>query len=150
MTDLKYVTYCGLYCRVCSMLTRIPQQASALQETLHTEGWERFGEYCLPEFKAFWSALTNLSKLEKTCQGCRGGCGDPGCEIRKCALAKNVTVCSACVEYPCHRIDVLAKNQPNLVEDGMRQQKVGLDKWIVEQEEKRQNGFCYIDVRHPS
>ena len=36
MTELKYVTYCGLYCRLCANLARIPQPSAALRETLRT------------------------------------------------------------------------------------------------------------------
>ena len=92
MTDLKYVTYCGLYCRLCATLARIPQQSSALRETLQKEGWEYFGQYCVHGFKEFWAALEKLSQSDKTCKGCRGGCGDPDCGIRKCARERQVEV----------------------------------------------------------
>ena len=150
MADLKHVTYCGLYCKLCANLARIPQQSSALRRTLQREGWEYFGQYCLQNFKEFWAALGKLSQSDQTCKGCRGGCGDPECGIRKCAQERKVDVCSSCPEFPCQHIASLAKRYPNLILDGQRQKEIGLDKWIQEQEERCKSCFCYADIRHPS
>ena len=43
MADLRHVTYCGLYCKHCSNIVRIPQQARDLYETLKREGFDFFG-----------------------------------------------------------------------------------------------------------
>jgi hypothetical protein len=37
MTDLKYVTYCGLYFRLWANVARIPRQSAALRETFKRE-----------------------------------------------------------------------------------------------------------------
>lgn len=150
MPDLTHVTYCGLYCRLCANLARIPRESSALRDTLQREGWEYFGQYCVPNFTEFWAALGKLSQWDKTCQGCRGGCGNPACEIRKCAQERKMELCSSCPEYPCQRIGDLARRYPNLISDGRRQKDIGLDKWIQEQEERCRAGFCYADIRYPS
>ena len=42
MQDLTYVTFCGLYCKLCDNLARIPLQASNLHKTLQKGGWEYF------------------------------------------------------------------------------------------------------------
>ena len=150
MPDLTHVTYCGLYCKLCATLARIPQQSSALQETLRKEGWEYFGQYCLPAFKEFWAALEQLSRSDKAPKGCRGGCGDPDCAIRKCARQRKMELCSSCTEYPCQLITNLAQRYPNLIHDGRRQQQIGLDKWIHEQDDRCNSGFCYADIRYPT
>lgn len=149
MTDLKYVTYCGLYCRLCAHLARVPQQSAALRETLQKEGWEYWGASVVPGFKEFWTALEQLSQTDKTCTGCRGGCGNPECGIRQCAREKKVEVCSSCAEYPCAHIERLARRYPNLISDGRRQAQIGLAPWVEEQEQRRRTGFCYADIRHP-
>ncbi len=148
MSDLTHVTYCGLYCRLCSNLARIPQQSSALQETLRKEGWEYFGQYCVSNFEEFWAALGELSRTGMTCKSCRGGCGDPDCSIRECARERNMELCSSCSEYPCEHITDLARRYPNLIPDGRRQQEIGLDRWIQEQEDRYESGFCYADIRY--
>jgi hypothetical protein len=87
--------------------------------------------------------------MDKTCAGCRSGkCGDPRCDIRKCAKAKGVEVCSACPDFPCKHIEGLAERYPTLIADAKRQQKAGLDRWIQEQEERIKTGFSYADIRY--
>lgn len=118
MSDLTYVTYCGLYCKLCDTYSRIPQQASALRKTLLKGGFEYFGSYVMDGFKEFWAGLEQLGKVDSSFNGCRGGCGDPGCNIRKCAQEHNVELYSSCNDYPCNYFDVLAKRYPNLIADG--------------------------------
>jgi hypothetical protein len=65
MADLKYVTYCGLYCRHCVNFARIPQQAKALYDTMKREGYEYFGPHASPEFNNFWKQLGKLTTLDK-------------------------------------------------------------------------------------
>ena len=148
MPDLTYVTYCGLYCRLCENLARIPQQSSELRETLRKGGWEYFGPDCMSGFNEFWAALEKLSQLDQDCRGCRGGCGNPDCSIRKCAQGREVELCSSCTEYPCHHITELAGRYPNLIPDGTRQNEIGLEQWIEEQEQRCRTGFCYSDIRY--
>lgn len=149
MDKLKHVTYCGLYCRLCANFARIPRQASALRDTMRRDGWEDYGPHVLPGFKEFWAALGRLSRLDRTCPGCRGGCGPPHCEIRPCARERGVEVCSACEDFPCARIEPLAARYPNLISDALRQREIGLEAWIKEQEDRCRRGFAYGDIRHP-
>ena len=145
--DLTMVTYCGLYCGLCSNIARTPKQAAALLDTMVKDGWEWWGT---DEQKAFVAELRKLTKIPEGFTGCRGGtCGDPGCVIRKCAAEKRVEICTHCEEYPCSRFDGLAKRYPTLLADGKRQKEIGLEKWIAEQEDRAKTGFCYADIRCP-
>jgi len=145
---LKYVTYCGLYCGLCANLARIPKQARTLQDTMQKEGYEFFGKYAVEGFDSFWKALDHLSQLDRRHPGCRSGaCGDPECKIRACAKAKGIDVCSACRDFPCKLIEPLAQRYPTLMADARRQQKVGVDQWIREQDARAATGFCYADIR---
>ena len=85
MDNFNYVTYCGLYCKLCSNIARIPKYAAALRETMHKGGWDQFGEFEIKGFKELWDVLEKLSEWDKTIPGCRGGCGPPDCKIRECA-----------------------------------------------------------------
>jgi hypothetical protein len=149
MGKLKYVTYCGLYCRLCSNLARIPKQANQLGQTLKRGGWDSFGEFCMPGFKNFWEILNTFAELNESCQGCRGGCGDPECKIKKCAEEKNVNVCSECEDFPCESIKALARKFPTILFDGYRQKEVGLNQWILEQATRVEADFCYDDICYP-
>lgn len=119
MSDpLDLITYCGLYCGLCSNRNRIPQHARKLKETLIREGYEHFGPE-IPMFREFWQFLNLLEQndaQEKGCS-CRTNGGPPFCGIRKCAKRKNVQICSECIEYPCHRIHGLAKGYPTMLAD---------------------------------
>ena len=149
MQDLTYVTYCGLYCKLCDNLARVLQQASALHTTLQKGGWDSFGPHLITDFKEFWVVLKQLSQVDPNFKGCRGGkCGNPDCKIRKCAQSRKVELCPSCKDYPCKHIHELAKRYPNLIGDGKRQQEVGVDQWIQEQEERFKTGFCYCDIRY--
>lgn len=149
MTDLRLVTYCGLYCGLCATKNRIPRKAKDLKNTMQKEGYEDWGEN-IPGFKEFWAFLNNLVEFEETCSCREETCGGPFCTIRKCAREKNIDICISCEEYPCKRIDGIAKGYPTLLADGKRIKDIGIDAWIEEQEERAKTGFAYADIRcHP-
>ena len=147
--NIQEVTFCGLYCRLCTSRTRIPQQAAALRETLRKEGYDQ-GYFDTPGladvFPSFWQGLNIL--VSSPCPGCRAGGGYPGCPIRLCARERAVTVCADCPDYPCERLAMLS-HYPTLRADNEHLRQIGLERWIEEQEERARCGFCYADVRIP-
>lgn len=146
---MEEVTYCGLYCGLCTSRRRIPQQAAALRETLRREGYDK-DYFDIPGlqdiFATFWEGLNCLA--DSPCPGCRAGGGNPGCAIRACARERGVIVCPLCVDFPCQRLEVLS-HYPLLLADGRRVQQVGLEQWVVEQEKRADTGFAYADIRFP-
>jgi hypothetical protein len=148
MADLKYVTYCGLYCRQCSNMTYIPRQAKALYNTLKREGFDFFGPYESEKFNDFWEYLQELADQDRTNPGCRGGCGDPNCKVRICAREKDVEVCVYCDEYPCDNFEMLIKRYPALLGDGQKLKEIGIDAWLEAQEERCSRGYCFSDSRY--
>ena len=146
MVDLDQVTYCGLYCGLCSQRNRIPKRAVALREAMEKEGWHQWGT-AFPGFEGFWSFLGDLATSEER-SSCRAEtCGPPFCGIRKCAKDKGVEVCPFCEAYPCDRILGIAKGYVTLLADAERMRAIGLESWIAEQEERRKTGFAYCDIR---
>lgn len=149
MAGLELVTYCGLYCGLCAQRGRIPRQANTLRESMSREGYEFWGPG-IQGFKEFWEFLQALCEPEKACPGCRQGGGPPFCTIRKCARERGVDICVECAEYPCHRVQAIAKGYPTLLADGKRMQELGIEAWVKEQEERAKTGFAYVDIRcHP-
>jgi hypothetical protein len=146
MADLKLVTYCGLYCGLCSSCNRIPKQAIALRDTMKKESWDQWGKE-IPQFSEFWEFLNMLTDSEANCSCRASNCGPPFCGIRKCAVEKGIEICPFCDEYPCHRIKGLAKGYVTLLADGDRLKALGIDQWIEEQESRRATGFAYVDIR---
>jgi len=117
-----------------------------LRESMQKEGWDQWGKGAVG-FGEFWGFLNRLVDSETKCSCREGTCGPPFCDIRKCAQEKGVETCPFCGEYPCHRIEGLAKGYVNLLADGKRMTQIGLERWIQEQEARKAAGFCYADIR---
>lgn len=147
MTDLKWVTYCGLYCGLCTSTLRIPRQARELRDTMRGEGYEIWGPDAVPRFQEFWQVLNDLAESGQECSCREKTCGPGFCSIRGCAAERGVEVCPFCEEYPCGRISALAEGYVNLIADGQRMKRIGLDQWIQEQKERQETGFAYVDIR---
>ena len=146
MDSKMLVAYCGLYCDLCSARSKVPDQARALRDSLRKADIEDYGPG-QPGFNEFWAYLNNLAEPPEG-QCCRAEtCGHPRCAIRICARGRQLAVCADCADYPCEHILTLGRSEPTLVHDGKRIQAIGLEAWIVEQQERRKVGFCYSDVR---
>ena len=146
---LRHVAYCGLYCGLCAHRSRIPQQAKQLQKSLHEErmdNWYQYVSEMKNTFPTFWQFLQRRIDLDCTC---RTGGGPPDCKIRQCAKQKGIEICTQCKEYPCKLIQNLAEHYPTVIQDGKRLQKIGLEKWVKEQEERVKRGVVYADIRYP-
>jgi hypothetical protein len=148
--DLTEVTYCGLYCSMCASRRRIPAQAEAFRDSLVKEGYDLFGKE-IPVLAEGWdhfrAVLDHLAA--NPCPGCRAGGGYPACPIRVCARDRGVTTCAECDEWPCDKSAFLAR-YVNLRGDVERLRKIGMERWLAEQEERAATGFCYADIRLPA
>ncbi len=147
MTDqLEFVTYCGLYCELCSARVRIPKQAAALQQSMTEEGWLYWG-HTAPDFTEFWRFLEGLH-AQGGCGGCRAGGGFPGCQIRICARERGLELCSQCPDFPCDHVEAMGARYPALIADNRRLQTVGLEQWLAEQNERARRVVVYTDFRY--
>lgn len=145
-----YVAYCGLNCRMCSLIATLPGLASRLHDTMKEDGWEYYGSEVYPEFEAFWKVLKGISQMDATCPGCYGGCGDPDCAIRKCAVDKGLELCAFCDEFPCQRLTDFTRRYPFLLENGLRIRIIGLESWLREQDELVAQGVTNRSLCQPS
>lgn len=130
----QYLCYCGLYCKMCSVVNGLPQDATALHSRMQEDGWPYFGSQIYPEFEEFWKILSHLKDYDQISQLCQGGCGNPECQIRICAQEKGVETCALCQDYPCEKLAPLASHYLFLYENGRRIQELGLDAWLQEQD----------------
>jgi hypothetical protein len=116
---------------------------------MEKEGYHHWGKN-LPGFQDFWAFLHRLVAQESTCSCREETCGAPFCAIRTCARERDVDVCAFCDDYPCRRVEAIARGYPTLLADGRRMKDIGLEAWIEEQEERAETGFAYVDIRcHP-
>ncbi|MGD2166385.1 MAG: DUF3795 domain-containing protein, partial [Anaerolineae bacterium] len=120
MSDLEFVTYCGLHCDLCGARSRIPRRALALLEAMEDEGWPYWGSD-VPGFAGFWEFLEELHAAGG-CPGCRADGGDPGCTIRICARERGLDLCGDCADFPCEHVEALAARYPTLIADNHRMQ----------------------------
>ena len=147
--QLSLVGYCGLYCGLCTQRNRIPKQAKMLLQSLQEEGYDNWYEY-VPRFKETYPTFRQfLQQLAESDCTCRTGGGPPECRMRNCAQKKSVKVCPKCKEYPCALIEDHATHYPTVIQDGKRMQKIGVEKWVKEQEERAERGVVYADIRYP-
>jgi len=146
---LRLVTYCGLYCGLCAERARIPMQAKQLEQSLHDERYDEFYSFVPWLKETYPKALEFLHVLAENDCTCRSGKGGPpDCEMRKCAKAKDVSACPLCPDYPCEHVERMAEYYPNLIQDGKRMRKIGVEKWIAEQEARVRRGLVYADLRN--
>ena len=151
---LRLLAHCGIYCGLCSSRNRMPAQALTLRQTMWKGGWDSLTDE-VKDFKEFWRFLNRIADPEESCPGCRTAgappfCGGPGsCDIRQCALGRKVDLCVYCRDWPCARIERLSRGYVTLIADGKRLKKIGLDKWLKEQQARAKTGFCYSDIRPP-
>ncbi len=104
-TDL--VAYCGLYCGTCPAHTgSVAKLAEDLRAELRRSQCDKAapGLAKIPPFAAFAhyeqfdELLVVLTKMR--CQKpCRAGGGSAECQIRKCAMAKDLTGCWECGQF---------------------------------------------------
>jgi hypothetical protein len=146
MSAIPEVTYCGLYCPNCGARCHLPQRAAALIEEMKVGEYDEWG-HSLEGFTPFWKFLHGLADVSvpKRCR--EETCGAPNCGMRKCAKEKGIDACPLCDDYPCGMIQEFAKSNPTLIFDGKRMKEIGMQAWIAEQDARRQNGFCYGDIR---
>jgi len=126
--DLRYDTYCGLYCGACEMLNAF---RDGKQEEKARE----------------W----NLKPEDIKCYGCKSGdlsswCNE--CEFKSCAIKKSVEFCSECDEYPCKMLKNFqgdkAVHHSSVIRNSDRIRNVGVNKWLDEQAKRWSCPECGI------
>lgn len=146
LSPKDFVCYCGLYCKLCATMAVYPPQAKVLAKSMGEDGWEAFGECVFEGFNTFWKVLGQIANLDDNTQLCKGGCGDPECKIRQCAIEKHVRVCGLCEEYPCVLISNFSLKYPILLKINGHLRKVGFDQWLTDMEILAARGVTFRDA----
>ncbi len=100
----KMIAYCGYTCSEC-LAFKATQSDDDTERIKIAEMWSK-------QFDA------DIKPESINCDGCASGsdrifdyCNI--CEIRKCAIGKQVINCAYCVDYSCEKLDTLFKMAPN-------------------------------------
>jgi len=122
---LKLLGYCGLYCGACTRYCALLPDGKHVLEDAITKGYLR---------------------REGTCTGCRGKSKSMydhcyACEIKKCAISKEIEHCGLCYSFPCEII-VEFQNQGHSIHhkeviDNLNELKdKDSKKWLKEQQKR--------------
>jgi hypothetical protein len=94
------VAYCGLQCKTCPIHLATLERHPSKQQTMRVE----IARVCREQY-GMEVALRDITD----CDGCRSrsgrlfsGCAR--CDIRKCAIERQLTSCAFCSDYACERL----------------------------------------------
>ena len=139
--DRKYACYCGLYCENCAVKVKVEPAAKVLYAEMEKLGFAEIVPY-FPDGEQFWSFLKGLT-VQGACISCKAGSGNPGCQIRLCAKAKNVEMCALCESYPCVHFTEFFKGYSTLKNDNSVLREKGWESWGKLQDERQVKGCAF-------
>jgi len=136
MKPEELITYCGLYGGYCSGWhenTIRVDLTKALAELVDASGCHHWMPTQIKDFSytEFRKGLDFFQKDSRViCQRCcKGGDGNPDCEIRNCCKERGVDLCFECSEFPCSKIEGNAK----MIERSKEYKELGKEEWLRQQ-----------------
>ena len=113
------IGFCGIWCGSCAVGNGVLRELTRRYEQII----KRYGlEEWAPEdfdFEEFTKGLASIQAMP-LCQGCLKGDGKPNCEIRACALNKNISDCSECAQpTKCKNSEMLQKMRTGARQAGL-------------------------------
>lgn len=102
------VSYCGLICTGCPVLWATQEENPALKEKMRTE-------IAKLSNKLYQTSFSSADITD--CDGCKtaggrlfSGCEE--CQIRNCAMEKQIPNCAHCSDYACETLEAFFKDNP--------------------------------------
>ncbi|MBC7098361.1 DUF3795 domain-containing protein [Candidatus Bipolaricaulota bacterium] len=141
----KLITYCGLYEGCCARwhenLT-FAKLASAFAELADAHGFHRWmpsgvEEFDYIEFRKGLDFFASKGSWFVCTRGCKGGEGNPHCEIRSCCRGRGLGLCFDCGEFPCDRV----KDDAAMIARAEEYRRLGRGKWLCLQVERAKAGY---------
>ncbi len=133
---LNPVAPCGLHCGICTMYRAYHDQNLDLWEDTPRNFRRQLGL-----FRRELGLGEKIDFKDIACEGCRSStlfsyCAE--CSIRKCVLEeKGLEWCYQCESFPCQMLrDFQSYWRMPIVENLREIQKIGLDRWLEQEEEK--------------
>ncbi|UCC73983.1 MAG: DUF3795 domain-containing protein [Gemmatimonadota bacterium] len=129
------IGFCGIWCGSCVVGNgTLRELTRRYEETTKAYGLQEWApkDFDYAEFSKGLSAISDIP----LCPGCLSGGGRDDCEIRACALSKNLDDCSQCPEpEKCEHAEILAKMRSGaraaglFVKAGDEDREELLDRW---------------------
>jgi hypothetical protein len=132
------IGFCGIWCGSC-----LGGNGAVLELTRKYERTIKHSQHALEKwapkefnFDEFMKGLACIMAMP-LCPGCKKGGGNPTCEIRSCALKKNITNCSQCDGLAeCENFKSLEQSNPRIREELGKirnaDPKEVIEKWMSE------------------
>ncbi|MBN2214399.1 MAG: DUF3795 domain-containing protein [Bacteroidales bacterium] len=103
----EYVSYCGIMCHGCPVYWATRETDPEKKRKMRTE----IARICNEQYKQ------NIGPEEIIdCDGCKASgklyTGCTKCEIRSCAMKKNLTNCAHCNDYACEKLMTFFSTDP--------------------------------------
>ena len=102
------LAYCGLDCTHCPIHLATLEQDPSKQRTMRAD----IARLCAEQY-----GMNLLAQDVTDCDGCRAqtgrlfsGCAK--CEIRRCAIGKNLVSCAICSDYACEKLQKHFETDP--------------------------------------
>jgi hypothetical protein len=141
----KLITYCGGYGGTCARwcgYAEFRDVVALLAEWVDAQGYQHWMPHETHEFdySEFRKGLEFFSKNDSwlVChECCKGGDGNPDCEIRKCCRERGLEICFDCYEFPCARIG----EDSGMIERARQYKAQGKIEWLRQQAERASQGF---------
>ena len=139
------ITYCGVYGGSCARwceYTVFRDLANVLAEWVDAQGYQYWmpeyaKEFDYNEFRKGLDFLGNDNSWLVCRKCCKGGDGNPECEIRICCHNRKVDLCFECSDFPCERL----KGNEIMLQRAREYKKLGKEKWLKKQMEEAKQGF---------
>lgn len=128
MQDRDLIGYCGLNCAQCfGYQMTVSEAAKNLRKELRTAKLKTFWKEIpmLGEYEPFKKSLDGLAML-RCPRACRGGGGNPWCQIRKCCQKKQLYGCWECLDF-----EACNKLNPAYLKNIRKIKRVGINDFIT-------------------
>ncbi|TET45828.1 DUF3795 domain-containing protein [candidate division TA06 bacterium] len=145
MKSEDLIAYCGVSCGTCARwcdYSEFRTLAAVLAEWVDAQGYQFWMPTYAKDFDytEFRKGLDFFSRNDTwlVCHNCcKGGDGNPECEIRKCCEKRGLNLCFDCEEFPCDKVE----RDKKMVKRGEKYRELGKDEWVRQQAEKAKQGF---------
>jgi hypothetical protein len=139
------ITYCGGYGGTCARWCGYFQfraTAGLLAEWVDAQGYQHWmpaetREFDYREFRKGLEFFRSNDSWLVCNNCCKGGNGNPDCEIRKCCRERRLEICFDCGDFPCAKV----QEDSGMKERAREYQALGKSEWLRRQAEKARLGF---------